>query len=132
MASIVFDRRKFAELILFFTKGSEGDRLFGSTKLNKLLWYADFLAYGHMGRPITGATYVHQEHGPTPKPEQLLSARDELIKQGRLRVEEEETYNGTKKRLVALDEPDLTLFTEAELDLCQDALESFRRMSNIE
>ncbi len=128
----VFNEKKLAELIIFFTKHSQGDRLFGSTKLNKLLWAADFAAYGHMGRSITGTKYIHQQQGPTPDPAQFMSVREQLVISGRLRIEEEETYQGTKKRPVTDSEPDMSLFNEAEIDLCQDTLEDLRRMSNRE
>ncbi len=128
----IFNKDKLAELILFFARHSQDDRLFGSTKLNKLLFAADFTAYGHLGRSITGATYIHQEQGPTPKPEQFLPIRDELIRAHKLTMIEEETYIGVKKRPVANTEPDLSLFSEIEMDLCRDTLESFKRMSNTE
>lgn len=128
----VFHEEKLAELIVFFTKHSQDDRLFGSTKLNKLLWAADFLAYGYMGQSITGARYIHQERGPTPAPEQFMPVRDSLIRSGRLRIEEEETYRGTMRRPVTDSDPDETLFEDGELDLCRDLLEDFGRMSNRE
>jgi hypothetical protein len=127
-----FEPKKLAELIIYFTKHSQDDLLFGSTKLNKLLWVADFLAYGYMGRSLTGATYIHQEQGPTPSPDQFIGVRDALVKSGRLRVEEEETYRGTKKRPVTESEPDMSLFNDAEVDLCRDVLEELTRMSNRE
>jgi hypothetical protein len=127
-----FEPRKLAELIIFFTKYSHDDRLFGATKLDKLLWAADFLAYGHMGQSITGATYVHQSQGPAPSPEQFMTVRDTLLQSGRLRIEEEESYQGTIRRPVTDSEPDMSLFNEAEIDLCWDVLEELRRMSNRE
>lgn len=38
-----------------------------TTKLNKLLFYADFLAADLLGRPISGAPYVAIQHGPVPR-----------------------------------------------------------------
>ncbi len=85
-----------------------------------------------MGRSITGTKYIHQQQGPTPDPAQFMSVREQLVSSGRLRIEEEETYQGTKKRPVTDSEPDMSLFNEAEIDLCQDTLEDLRRMSNRE
>jgi len=62
----MFHKDKLAELIVFFAEESKDDIQFGSVKLNKLLFLADFWAYGHLGQSITGATYVRQDHGPTP------------------------------------------------------------------
>ena len=127
-----FNAEKLAELIIFFTKHSEDDRLFGSTKLNKLLWVADFLAYGHLGHSITGTTYIHQQQGPTPAPAQFLSVRDNLMQSGRLQIIERETYRGTLHRPYTQSEPDESYFDEDELALCRDVLDDFARMSNHE
>lgn len=37
------------------------------TKMNKLLFYADFSHYAHTGYSITGLTYIAITHGPVPK-----------------------------------------------------------------
>lgn len=132
MGEFVLDQAKLAEMVVFFTRESETDLLFGSTKLNKLLFLADFLAYGYLGRPITGAEYIHQEHGPTPQPKQLLPVFRMLQDAGRLRFNLEETYRGPRRRPVALSEPNTALFSEDELDICRDALSMLRYMSGIE
>jgi hypothetical protein len=37
------------------------------------VFYADFVSYGRSGKPVTGAEYIKQEFGPTPK--RLLPVR---------------------------------------------------------
>ncbi|HEY3282616.1 MAG TPA: type II TA system antitoxin MqsA family protein [Armatimonadota bacterium] len=51
------------EMMVFFVH-----RLRGSykTKVNKLLFYSDFLHFRHFGVSISGATYVHLTFGPVP------------------------------------------------------------------
>jgi|SRR6185436_14540717 len=127
-----FNSEKLAELIVFFASESANDRLFGSTKLNKLLFLADFLSYGYRGRSITGATYVHQKRGPTPKPDQFLNVRQGLIEEGRLELVQEETYFGQRKRPVAKSYPDLGLFDKVELDIAYEAIESLKHMGNVD
>src|SRR4051794_11181803 len=61
------DDRKFRELVLYLAERSEGDKHFGATKLNKLLFYADFVYYLYFGNSITGHTYQKLEHGPAPR-----------------------------------------------------------------
>lgn len=126
-----FNPEKMAELILFFAKESEGDRFFGAIKLNKLLFTADFLAYGYLGYSITGAKYIHQRQGPTPEPTQFLSVRDNLVLAEDLLIQQEETYNGTRKRPVALRDPELTAFSEDELALCYDVVSSLKNMNSM-
>src|SRR5438067_13073106 len=66
----VFDEQKFRELILYFAQKSADDPAFGAVKLNKLLFYADFVSFAKRGKAITGATYFRLPHGPAPR--QLL------------------------------------------------------------
>ena len=64
------DRRdkKLKELVLYIAQKSEDDPSFGATKLNKILFAADFYFFGQTGRSITGASYVHRGKGPVPGP----------------------------------------------------------------
>src|SRR3989337_1094906 len=61
-----FDEDKFRELIIYVANKCEGDIYFGATKLNKILFYSDFVAYYLHGKPITGAEYKALEWGPVP------------------------------------------------------------------
>jgi len=126
MTEFEFDPRKFAELLLFFAKSSEDDRFFGSTKLNKMLFVADFFAYGYFGCPITGATYIHLPYGPAPR--ELLPIRERLQEEGRLDLREQELFIGTQKRPVALDDPDTSVFSEKELALACSVLGEFENI----
>lgn len=42
------------------------------TKLNKLVFYCDFLAFIRLGKSITGACYTHEHYGPCPQDFQSL------------------------------------------------------------
>lgn len=60
-------RDKFRELILYVARETEDDPKCGATKLNKILFYADFLAYRELGSSLSGQTYQRLEHGPAPR-----------------------------------------------------------------
>ena len=64
---LVPDDEKFKELVLYIARKSECDPRFGATKLNKLLFFSDFLAFKRLGSPITGQTYFKLDHGPAPR-----------------------------------------------------------------
>jgi putative zinc finger/helix-turn-helix YgiT family protein len=53
---------KLAEMLVFFA----GQPKMWRTKLNKTLFYADFLHCKRHGAPITGALYAHMQFGPVP------------------------------------------------------------------
>jgi len=58
---------KLTELILYVAEASECDPGFGAVKLNKILFYADFLSYFKHGKSITGEPYFALQDGPAPK-----------------------------------------------------------------
>lgn len=71
------DDAKLKNMILFFAKESQGDPKFGATKLNKQLFYSDFLSFGRTGKPISGHPYFRLPMGPAPK--QLLPVRTAMM-----------------------------------------------------
>jgi uncharacterized phage-associated protein len=73
-----FDRQKFKDLILYFSKrGADEGLIIGSTKLNKLLFFTDFKAFAERGHPVTGARYQKLQYGPAARA--LLPVRKEMI-----------------------------------------------------
>jgi len=108
--------RKLTELILYITKLCADDPFFGSTKLNKILYFSDFLAYGNLGKAITGVAYQHLERGPAPT--MLLPVRSRMIERGDLRLDSlMDPFGYEQKRPVALREADISLFETRQLQL---------------
>lgn len=114
-----FDAERFAELVLYISKKTEGDPDFGRTKLAKVLFYSDFTAYGEDGDSLTGATYEKWPHGPFPR--ELPATEQRLAGAMRARVERLERLEPRGEfdpnRLFALAEPDKALFEGWELYL---------------
>jgi hypothetical protein len=116
-----FDAHKFKEAIIYICQRSDQDQAFGSVKLNKILFYADFRAYTQGGAPITGATYRHLAEGPAPK--EMLPARAELETEGALRVELRNYFNRQQKRPVALRPADLSRFSGQDVATLDAAID---------
>lgn len=115
------DTAKLKELILYVANKSEDDPRFGATKLNKILYYADFAAYRTLGKSITGADYQNLSEGPAPK--QLLLRRNELLKAGDAVVERRQYYDGVQQRLIAHRPPDPEVFSEEELAIVDQVID---------
>src|SRR5438034_11290020 len=79
------DEPRFRELVLYICEKCAADPKFGATKLNKILYFADFLAYAEFGEPITGVEYQKIANGPAPR--RLLPIREEMIKAGDLAIQ---------------------------------------------
>lgn len=106
----MLDLDKLFNLVLFFCRG-EG--VF-KTKLNKLLFYADFAHFKKFNTAITGVRYVRLSFGPVP--DNFGFFYDLLIKQGAIDIQEVvfgDDVAGDK--LSALHEPKLSLFSDSEL-----------------
>jgi hypothetical protein len=104
------------ELILYIARNSEGDRKFGSVKLNKILFYADRQTFARLGKPITGQHYQKLERGPAPRC--LVPVRAELEKDGAIAIRSEPTvYGNPLRRILALREPNTDGFSVAELQI---------------
>lgn len=117
------DFPKFMNAILFFCK--EG--VF-KTKLNKLLFYADFKHFKDYAESITGARYARLPHGPVPdKFDHYYAA---LIHEDEaLRVDEVcfEKYCG--EEFISTREPDLSVFATTELMVLAMIKDKFQRLS---
>lgn len=90
-----FDPDKLAELILYIAGRSRDDPRFGMTKLNKILYFSDFKAFGMLGQSITGATYVRFDRGPVP--EEMLETLDQLQQAEDIGMTERHYFNYRQK-----------------------------------
>jgi antitoxin SocA-like protein len=109
------DDEKLKELILFLARESEGDANFGAVKLNKELFYSDFLAYLHHGKSITGHDYIALERGPAPKYKMQIILG--MVRRGELAIRKHEAFGGVQDRAFALREPNLDKFSKDEIQL---------------
>ncbi len=116
---------KLKELILYIAKKSEGDPYFGRTKLNKILFYSDFICYGKHGRSITNHNYVRLPNGPAP--DNFRDILTEMHQAGDLVEQERSVFGYIQKRPLALRDPSLGSFSGAEIaevDLVIDQLKN--------
>jgi hypothetical protein len=112
--------RKLEELILYIARESQEDRRCGATKLNKLLFYADFVAYHRLGRSITGQKYQKLERGPAPR--RVVPVVDSMVDRGLCAWAERSYFDFPLKKLLALREPEVSVFSAAELDIARTVI----------
>lgn len=109
------DDRKMEELIVLLAEKSEADPNFGATKLNKLLFFIDFLAYAKLGKPVTGHQYFKLDWGPAPR--KLLPIRTDMERRGRCAIQKTEHHGYPQTRLIALSSADASVFSGEEVVL---------------
>lgn len=115
---------KFIELLLYVARKSENDSKFGAVKLNKIMFYSDFMAYQTTGKSITGHTYKKLPNGPAPKA--MLPILTKLKESQVIREEQRLHFNRVQKRVVALRDPNVSVFTADEISTVDSILESLR------
>jgi len=116
------DETKLAELIVYVAGMIRDDPTGGATKINKILFYADFAAVRSQGFPITGVEYQKLEDGPAPR--RLLPIRQQLIDEGAVARIEDEYFGKTVHRLVPLREADTGIFNLDELRIVDQVLKA--------
>jgi hypothetical protein len=124
----IYQEDKLAELMLYVSAKCEGHPKFGSTKLNKVLFYSDFQAYFSLGRAITGAEYRRRPFGPAatkflPVQRKLEGSRAAVV-QGKV------LPNGrAQQRLIPLRQANLDLFAAKEIAIVDSVIEKLRDMT---
>lgn len=96
---------KLAELILYISDRHATDEEYGSMRLARTLFYADFLFYAQTGRSITGETYVRGQQGSAPA--ELLGTRNRLQRQRALVIEERLVNGSVQERPMPTRRADL-------------------------
>jgi hypothetical protein len=107
--------KRLAEAILYVCEVCEQDEAFGLTRLNKILFEADFLAFGTRGEPITGVKYQRLQNGPAPKA--MLPRLNELVERQDLAIKSTDFMGRPQKRPIALRRADLSVFSAEDIDL---------------
>jgi len=106
---------KFKELILYIAQESESDPNFGATKLNKILFFCDFLAYRAHGKSISGQRYFKLPYGPAPRA--LKPAISELVAEEACIEVERNHFGRPQKRIIVRREANVEAFTSTEVVL---------------
>jgi hypothetical protein len=118
------EQARLAELIIYVSGECAMDPTFGAIKLNKILWWSDFLAYGATGKPITGVEYQRLGNGPAPRA--FMPVRTRLEREKAIAVAKLPCPNGRTRDVVTpLRRPDLSVFTAEQLDIVHQVIRMF-------
>jgi putative zinc finger/helix-turn-helix YgiT family protein len=114
------DLSKVYNAVLFFTRDGEL-----KSKLNKLLFYADFKHFKEYTLSITGLRYVHLPYGPVPDNYSIYYAT--MSSRGMVEFEEQ-LYSDTcvGELIKATKAPDLNVFSPSELRVMASVAEDFQ------
>ena len=113
-------RERMRELILYVSARCADDPTFGAAKLNKVLFFSDFIAYRVHGKALTGVEYQKLDTGPAPRC--LLPLREEMIRRGEAELQVVQDHERSQHRLIAKRDADLSGFTEAEIAVVNEVI----------
>lgn len=117
------NRTKYKNAILYFIKYCNNKYL-GAVKLNKLLYYLDFINYRDRGNSVTGDFYVHNHYGPTPLELDLIMSemRDKEISIKKDPFEDSHKISFELKKGINVDEK---VFNKKEQELLRNICKEF-------
>jgi uncharacterized phage-associated protein len=115
---------KYKNAILFFIKYCNNQYL-GATKLNKLLYYLDFISFRDNKKPVTDDLYVHKQYGPVPS--KIDDVLTDLHEKGFIKISKLELKHndGDMFRYDTNHEIDLGVFNKYEKDLLGKIVKEF-------
>ena len=116
-----YDEAKFRDLVLYICYKNRDNPHFGSTCLNKNLYYADFFWYAATGESITRDTYIRKEHGPIPK--HLIPVRESLERDGLLALETVVYFGREQKKPTVEIEPETPNLSDEERQFVDQIVE---------
>jgi uncharacterized phage-associated protein len=120
---------KLSEMIVFFTERLQPWK----TKLNKLLFYADFMMFQNSGFSMSGIQYQAISMGPVPN--NFNSIFEYLAKKGEFEISYTHFLDGGTGEQFKLNPNKIfnrDLFTETELETLNDVVERFKNTSTKE
>lgn len=120
-------KAKLRELVLYIAGQCEGDRTFGAVKLNKILFYADFISFAEHGEPVTGVQYKKYPLGPVPVV--LKRERKKMEADGDIVIRKKTYYGGTQHRVTPIREPDFEKLNARDIALVDHIIKAFANHS---
>jgi len=102
---------KFKEVLIYILSKVGAKPNVGETVLYKLLYFIDFDFYEKFEEQLTGATYIKNNHGPTPV--EFRTIIDQAIADGEIVRVPSKYFGRDQKKYLPVRDPDLTKLKDA-------------------
>jgi|SRR5271157_95407 len=112
------DRLK--ELILYIGEKCKDDPTFGAIKLNKILYFADFISFIRYGEPVTGVEYMRLGQGPAPK--HLLPVSKQMQAAKEMFIEKRNYFDREQQRVIPMRDANLNLFKPRDIAMVDEVI----------
>ena len=128
--TVEYSEEKLKELVLYIATKSANDARFGMTRLQKTLFFSDFLAYQDHGKAITGTTYKKLPFGPFATV--LPTLLEDMETQGDIQIVRDQKMGYIQQRVQALKPANLRLFSPDELGVIHNVLMAFTNKNSVQ
>ena len=131
-----YQQEKFINALLFFGKKTN-PKIFGITKLLKLLFLSDFYHFKKYGKPILGDIYFRLAQGPVPSvsynffSETFYRGENTALKEV-ARVVPEKMIDHDLYRIEPLKEPNLDVFSGSDIEIMENVAKRFHNKTATE
>ena len=114
-------QERLREMILYVSERANAAPRWGKTKLNKILWRADFEAFLERQVPVTGRAYQRLPNGPAPV--EMAPVLAEMINAGLVSIDHAVISAGIiEERIVPNEKPNLRFFSADDLRFVDEAI----------
>lgn len=121
-------RARLGELVLYIAAKCRNHRKFGLTKLNKILFYADFISFAKYGESITNTPYRKRPFGPVPDTLDDVTADMEAEKKIAVVPDGLPPYD--QKRVVPIEEANIDeYFRPRDIALVDEVIQTLSDLS---
>lgn len=112
---------RLREMILYIAEKYSDAPFWGKTKLNKILWRADFTSFYERSVPVTGRAYQRLKYGPAPV--EMAPILGEMQNSGLIEIDYVEAGGGfSEERIIPKTPPSLVHFSPDDLRFIDDAI----------
>lgn len=126
VSSPAINSQKYSQAVLAFLDECN-NRYLGKTKLNKLMYYLDFISYRDRQESVTNDSYIHKDLGPVPS--EIDNVLADLVQQGFIKAEREpsQSEEGIERwKFEALTAPNMQVFDSYEKHLIKNICNEFK------
>jgi len=113
---------KYKNALLYFIANANNKYL-GSTKLNKLMYYLDFVSYRDRDMSVSGDIYLHLDFGPVPQEIDKVLAT--LKREGVVSATDVPFKDDHKDEFKTTTDPDMKVFDKYEAELLDAIAKEF-------
>jgi hypothetical protein len=114
---------RLTEATLYVVNKYAEARKFGLTKLNKVLWRADFRAFADRGVPVTGRQYQRLAQGPAPVEMPIIL--ESLLANNAMEIEKRRVFQFSEHRPIARAQPSMRWFSPDDLSYLDEAIQFY-------